>query len=224
MRTFDEFYQRALIRSGDEQALQSLLPQVLDNHQLSAIGDDRFLAMMTKAINQAGFNWSVIEKKWPEFEEAFFGFDVLRLSLLPDHQWEEYLQDRRVVRNWQKIKAVMENVGFIEQVAQEYGSFGHFMAEWPADDQIGLMAYLKKHGSRLGGLTSQWFMRHIGKDGFILTPSVAAGLNDAGAGIAVNPTSQKDLKTAQTMFNTWQQESGLPYAHISKIVACSLDV
>ncbi|MFP6811096.1 MAG: DNA-3-methyladenine glycosylase I [Pseudohongiellaceae bacterium] len=222
MKKFTQIQERAELRKGGATALKKLLPQVATKKKLAAKGDDRYLAMMTKCINQAGFSWKVIERKWPEFEEAFFGFDPFKLGLLAPEQWEAYTSDRRVVRNWQKIKALQENVFFIQQTARECGSFGNFLGRWPESDQIGLMAHLKQHGSRLGGKSALWFLRRVGKDCFVLTRDVVVTLKSVGLDIAEQPSSKRDLKKVQDQFNAWHEETGLPYSHLSRIVACSL--
>ena len=222
MKKFTQIQERAEWRKGGATALKKLLPQVATKKKLAAKGDDRYLAMMTKCINQAGFSWKVIERKWPEFEEAFFGFDPFKLGLLAPEQWEAYTSDRRVVRNWQKIKALQENVFFIQQTARECGSFGNFLGRWPESDQIGLMAHLKQHGSRLGGQSALWFLRRVGKDCFVLTRDVVVTLKSVGLDIAEQPSSKRDLKKVQDQFNAWHEETGLPYSHLSRIVACSL--
>lgn len=202
--------------------MKKLLPKVAGRKALLAIGDDRYLSMMTRCINQAGFSWKVIEKKWPEFEQAFFGFDLRKLSLLSPEQWEAYTSDRRVVRNWQKIKALQENVFFVQEVVREHGSFGQLIAAWPCADQIGLMLYLKKHGSRLGGQSALWFLRRMGKDCFVLSRDVITVLRGVGLDIASSPSSQRDLKKVQSQFNEWHEQTGLPYSHLSRIAACSV--
>lgn len=222
MKKFTQIQERAEQRKGGATALKKLLPQVATKKKLAARSDDRYLAMMTKCINQAGFSWKVIENKWPEFEEAFFGFDPFKLELLPPEQWEAYTSDRRVVRNWQKIKALQENVFFIQETAREFGRFGNFLGCWPESDQIGLMAHLKQHGSRLGGQSSMWFLRRAGKDCFVLTRDVVLTLKSVGLDIAEQPSSKRDLKKAQDQFNVWHEETGLPYSHLSRIVACSV--
>ena len=50
-----------------------------------------------------------------------------------------------------------DNAAFVDRISNEHGSFGRFLAAWPADDQVGLTAYLGKHGSRLGGNTGAVF-------------------------------------------------------------------
>ena len=222
MSGFDEIQSRAQSRKGGARALKALLPKVVTNKQLIELGDDRYLAMMTKSINQAGFSWKVIENKWPSFEEAFLGFDPRKLSYLSPEQWEAFTSDKRVVRNWQKIKALQDNVFFVQDESRRSGGFGKFIAQWPVDDQIGLMAYLKKNGSRLGGQSALWFLRRVGKDCFIPARDVVVLLRSIGLDIAENPTSKRDLTKIQAQFNEWHIETGLPYSHLSRIAACSV--
>ena len=107
-------------------------------------------------------------------------------------------------------------------VSVEHGSFGHFLAEWPADDQLGLTAYLVKNGSRLGGHTGQYFLRWVGWDSYILSGDAVLALRDAGLDIAEKPTSKRDLARIQERLNEWAAESGLCYTHISRILAMSI--
>ena len=222
MSGFEDIRLRAEARKGGARALKAMLPTVATKKQLIELGDDRYLAMMTKSINQAGFSWKVIENKWPSFEEAFLGFDPRKLSYLSPEQWEAFTSDKRVVRNWQKIKALQDNVFFVQDESRRSGGFGQFIADWPVEDQIGLMVYLKKHGSRLGGQSALWFLRRVGKDCFIPARDVAVLLRSIGLDIAENPTSKRDLSKIQAQFNEWHAETGLPYSHLSRIAACSV--
>jgi 3-methyladenine DNA glycosylase Tag len=213
---------RAAKRKGGDAALAALLPKVANAKALAKIGDDRMLAEMAKRIFSAGFVWSVIETKWPGFEQAFLGFEPKRLLAKPDEFWEALTGDKRIVRNPQKIMAVRENARFLADIAREHGSFGKFLAEWPVTDQVGLLDLLGKRGARLGGRTGQYFLRFIGRDGFVISSDVVACLRDAGLDISENPTSKKDLKKIQDQFNTWAKETGLPYTHLSRICAMSI--
>ena len=222
MKTFTQIKERAEKRKGGAVALKKMLPEVSSKKQLEKLADDRYLAAMTKCINQAGFSWKVIENKWPQFEQAFFGFDLSKLGLLSPEQWEAYASDRRVVRNWQKIKALQENVFFVQEESRKHGGFGKFIADWPSADQIGLMAHMKQHGSRLGGQSALWFLRRVGKDCFVLSRDVVVVLNAVGLDIAAKPASQRDLNKVQAQFNAWHEETGLPYSHLSRIAAYSV--
>jgi 3-methyladenine DNA glycosylase Tag len=222
MIPFKTIRARAARRKGGEAALAGLLPQLAGPKALATLQDDRALAAMSKRIFSAGFVWSVIETKWPGFEAAFLKFDPKRLLHQPDEFWDQLTADTRIVRNPQKIRAVRANAQFIAGIAREHGSFGKFVAAWPATDQIGLLEVLAKRGARLGGRTGQYLLRFIGRDTFITSADVVASLRDAGLDIAENPTSKKDLRKIQDQFNAWAEETGLPLTHLSRICAMSV--
>ncbi len=222
MRAFATIRARAAERKGGEDVLRTLLPAAPGNAQVAALSDDRILSIMAGRIFSAGFVWRIIEQKWLGFEAAFLGFEPKRLLFQPDDFWHDLASDTRIVRNPQKIRSVRENAVFVDRVSTEHGGFGKFLAQWPGDDQVGLMAFLGKYGSRLGGNTGQYFLRWAGWDGFIVSTDMAAALRDAGLGIAENPISKKDLAAIQAQMNVWAKETGLSYLHLSRILSMSI--
>lgn len=224
MLAFSKIRARAAQRKGGEASLTSLLGKAPDNRTVARLTDDRILSTMAERVFSAGFVWSVIEQKWPGFEEAFLGFEPKRLIFQPDDFWHDLAADKRIVRNPQKIRSVRENAAFVERISKEHGGFGKFLAEWPADDQVGLMDFLGKQGSRLGGNTGQYLLRWVGWDAFIISADMAAALRDAGLDIAESPTSKKDLARIQQQINAWAAETELPRMHISRILSMSIGV
>jgi 3-methyladenine DNA glycosylase Tag len=218
---FKRIRERASKRKGGDKVLASLLPKKPNNKALAKLGDDRVLSEIAARVFSAGFVWSVIDNKWPGFEEAFLCFNPKQLLFQPAEFWEKLASDKRIVRNPQKIRSVRDNAKFVTDIAAEHGSFGKFLANWPADDQVGLMEVLGKRGSRLGGFSGQYLLRFLGWDAFVLSGHVLLCLRDSGVPIG-SGTSRKDLRAAQAQFNAWKEESGLPVAHISRICALSI--
>lgn len=221
MRHFNEIFDIAAERKGGRDAVMAEIQPPATANELSVIPDDRWLSQMTKSIFRAGFNWKVIENKWPGFEEAFGGFDVGPIAIMSDDRFDELLQDRRIVRNGAKIQAVQENAVFVQEVAREAGSFGRRIGDWPNDDFAGLLQWLGKNGSRLGGSTAQYFLRFMGKDSYVLSRDVVARL-EAEWVIDRPPTSQKAMRAVQEAFNTWSDQSGQPLTTISRVLAQSI--
>lgn len=219
---FKRIRERAAQRKGGEEVLASLLPQKPDHKALAELGDDRVLSEMACRVFSAGFVWEVIDKKWPGFEEAFLGFNPKRLLFQPAEFWEKLASDKRIVRNPQKIRSVRENARFVSEIAAEHGSFGKFLADWPADDQVGLLDLLARRGSRLGGHSGQYLLRFIGWDAFVLSGDVLLCLRDSGVPLSATAMSKKDLRAAQAQLNAWKEESGLPMTHVSRICALSI--
>lgn len=219
--SFQSIRERAAARKGGEKVLAGLLPKKPSNKALAKLGDDRVLSEMAARVFSAGFVWDVIDKKWPGFEEAFLGFDPKRLLFQPAEFWDKLASDTRIVRNAQKIRSVRDNARFVTEIAAEHGSFGKFLAAWPADDQAGLLDVLDKRGSRLGGFSGQYLLRFLGWDAFVLSGDVLLCLRDAGVPIG-SGTSKKDLRAAQAQLNAWARESGLPITHVSRLCALSI--
>lgn len=223
MRPFTEIYRRAAERKGGEEQLTALLPTSIKTPvELAALPDHRCLAEMTRAIFKAGFVWKVIDAKWDGFEEAFWGFDIDRCKFFSPEDEEALCHDARIIRNRQKIITVPQNALMISEISAEAGSFGRFIADWPGDDFAGLLDLLGKRGARLGGLTAQYFLRFVGRDGFVLSRDGVYALIEAGV-IDRPPSGKGALAKVQQAYNTWQRESGLGLAAISRILALSID-
>jgi 3-methyladenine DNA glycosylase Tag len=220
--SFKVIHARAEKRKGGAAALKKLLPPVPDAKSLIKLGDDRALAEMARRVFCAGFAWSVIEAKWPGFEQAFLRFQPAKLAFKPDEFWEELTSDTRIVRNGAKIMSVRDNARFLQEIAKEHGSFGRFLAKWPSSDEVGLLNLLAKRGSRLGGNTGQMLLRFLGWDGFVTSRDVTTCLREAGLDIAEEVKSKTDLAKVQAQFNAWAEETGLPYVHLSRICAMSI--
>src|SRR3954462_11517503 len=134
--SFAEILDTARTRHGAA-ALEARLPQQKTQEELRAIPDDRYLSQMSLRIFRAGLKHSVVDAKWPAFEEVFHGFDPRRVRAMPDEEIEGLLGDSRLIRHWGKIKAVRENAAAMIEVAAEHGSFAAWIADWPVSDIVG---------------------------------------------------------------------------------------
>lgn len=218
---FAEIRRRAEAHHGGAAAVDARLAELAPAPGPLSLADDRILSEMAKRVFQAGFSWKVIERKWPGFEEAFENFDIAVNAELSAERLAALMADGRIVRNQPKILSVRDNALLVEQMAALDGSAGKFLDRWSRDDQVGLLEYLRLHGSRLGGTTGQYFLRFIGWDGFILSKDVVAALGQSG--VIDGPASSKSALTKiQAAFNRWHEETGLPRAVISRTLALSV--
>lgn len=222
MRSLEEIFEQTLARKPDLEARLKEAGKPKTPRALAKIPDDRWLAQMTKNIFNAGFNWQVVDNMWPGFEEVFEGFDIGRCAMFHDEDFERLVSDKRIVRHGPKIRAVQENAVFVSELSKEFGSAGKAFGSWPKDDYVGLLAMMKKRGTRLGGNTGQYFLRFMGVDSFILSQDVRKRLVAEGIAIGTTP-SQKSMKEIQAAFNKWHEESGRPLSEISRILAMSID-
>jgi 3-methyladenine DNA glycosylase Tag len=219
---FEAIEERARERVGGMQALIDRLPIPKSAEELRAIPDDRYLSDMSRRIFRAGLKYSLVDGKWPAFEEVFFGFEPRRVVAITDEELEALLQDRRLIRHWGKLKSVRANAAAIGGLAEAKGGMGAYLADWPREDVVGLWGDLAKRFAQLGGNSGPYFLRMVGKDTFILTESVIKALNhwDAFDG---TPKSKADRHKVQDVFNAWHRGTSRPLCQLSMILAASVD-
>ncbi|KGJ94690.1 DNA-3-methyladenine glycosylase I [Colwellia psychrerythraea] len=227
--SFKALYQRAADRKGGKPTLELLLgkrilgKKLLDDNaaeqSIIQLTDDRVLAAFTKQIFKSGFVWRVVENKWPDFEEHFFNFNIEKMLMMPEEMLERKAADPKIIRNYNKVKTIKANAQMIFDVTLDKNiSFAQFINDWPSEDIIGLWAYLKKHGQRLGGNTGPYALRLLGKDTFILSSDVEAYLRTQQV-IDGGLQSKKSLTAIQAYFNKLQRESGYSLTQLSRLIA-----
>ena len=217
--SYTNLYDVACLRKGGSDVVESLLPTVATTAQLSGLGSDRYLAEFTRKVFQSGFVWRIVNNKWPHFEEVFWGFDIERLLMMPDDMLERKASDPGIIRNFSKVKTVLDNALLISDTERrEDKSFGEFIASWPDGDVIGLWLFLKKHGSRWGGNTGPYALRTLGVDTFLMTADVEFFLRE-NAIVDSGIHSLRALKATQTYFNDLREESGRSLSELSRLVS-----
>lgn len=222
MRTFDEILAIAAERKGSVAAVLADGPAPKTAAELAAIPDDRWLAQFARGILQAGISWTVVDRKWPGIEAAFHGFDIGFITFQPEDWFYDLCEDKRVIRSPPKLRAILDNADFIRRVSAEHGSFGRRIGDWPVEDFAGLIQWLQKEGTRLGGNTGAYALRMMGKESFILSRDVVARLVAEGV-IDRAPASRRAWEAVQAAFNTWRAESGQTLSTISRVLARSID-
>ena len=221
LESFQSLYHRAAERKGGKKALNFLLDDLggLTNNELKKVlTDDRVLSAFTKKIFQSGFVWRVVENKWDNFEESFFQFNLEKVLMMPEEMMERKAADPKIIRNYNKVKTIKANAQMIFNEQQNGHSFIEFIANWPASDMIGLWAYLKKNGQRLGGNTGPYALRALGIDTFLITRDIEAYFR-AHDIVTGGIQTKSSLKAIQDRFNQWQTECDLSLSQLSRLVA-----
>lgn len=219
---FEEIREAAVDRKGRE-AIRDRLPSIKTKSELRDTPDDRYLAAMARAAFSAGFKHYIVDNMWDGFEEVFRGFDPQTVANFDNDRILELGEDERIVRNKTKIWATVENARMICEVAESAGSFGDFVADWALDETVELWEALSERGTHLGGNTGPRALRHAGRDTFILTRDVTYALREHFDVMTYSRRSKTGRRQAQEALLDWHDESGLPLAHVSMMLACALE-
>lgn len=120
---------------------------------------------------QAGLSWLTILNKRENFRLAYDNFDVQKVAGYDQQKVEELMSDSGIIRNRQKIDASINNAKRFLEVAEEFGSFNHYiwnfighqpivnhwekLSELPAKTELSdfISADLKRRGFKFVGST-----------------------------------------------------------------------
>ena len=222
MQDFDVIQQHCIDRFGSLSALNQQLLGPKTPAELIAQRDSYYFSAMCRRVFRAGLKHSLVDAKWPAFEQAFYQFELGRVAMMSDEEQDRLMANTAIIRHWPKLKSVRQNASFLLEVIEQHHSIGEWLAQWPEQDIVGLWTFLKKQGTQLGGNSGALFLRMVGKDTFLFTPDVVAALIAQGI-VDKTPTSQKDLKKVQLAFNSWQSQSQRPLCQISHMLALTVN-
>ena len=221
MRVFAEIEAPVIERFGGEQALEKRLNKPKSTRTLKGIPDSVWLSQASQSVFQAGFNWSVVAKKWPRIEEIFHGFDLAYCRFLSDEALEEILKKDGMISHWKKTKSIQRNADFFTQLSNEHNGLGNYFANWKMADYGNNIRALQKGGDRLGGKTAQVFLRRMGVDTLVFSNDMVRALIREGI-VQKTPSSLKDWAAVREAVETWHAQSGRGLSEISQILAYSV--
>jgi DNA-3-methyladenine glycosylase I len=127
-------------------------------------GDSGYLEELTRAIFQAGFSWRVIRDKWPNFRQAFDGFDIATVAGYAEPEVERLVSDKGIVRNRRKIEATIHNARLMWELMQEHGSFHAYLRSLDGLDYAARRKELCHHFRNLGPTEAFTFLWSVAKE------------------------------------------------------------
>ena len=109
---------------GDDE----LMNKYHDEEWGTPLHDDRKLfEFMVLDAFQAGLSWKTVLHKRRNFDQAFAGFDPLKVSKFKEDKIEALLQDPGIIRNKLKVNATVTNARAFLAVQKEFGTFDKYI-------------------------------------------------------------------------------------------------
>lgn len=86
-----------------------------------------YLAVMTRAVFQAGLSWAAIAKHWESYESAFDRFDPSKVARYTEGDVDRLLQTAGVLRSARKIRATIANAQALLDLEREFGRIERYV-------------------------------------------------------------------------------------------------
>jgi hypothetical protein len=131
------------------------IPRVVSNPTLSD-----HLAIVTRAVMQAGLSWAFIDARWDDYVAAFDSFDVGRVASYGEADVERLMQADGVIRSRSKIEGTIRNARALREIEREFGSVRAYQTSFADYDAV--RRDTKKRFAFLGDLSTYYWLFRTG--------------------------------------------------------------
>jgi 3-methyladenine DNA glycosylase Tag len=143
-------------KSTPDATLEERIPRRIENPSV-----DDLLAIVTRAIFQAGMSWAAIDARWEAFRTAFADFNAREAAAFGDSKTEELMLREGIVHSRKKIVGTISNARALIAIESEFGSFHTYAGRF--DSYSALAADLKKRIAYLGELSVYYLLFRAGE-------------------------------------------------------------
>jgi 3-methyladenine DNA glycosylase Tag len=93
------------------------IPRVVENPTL-----DDHLAVITRAVMQAGLSWAFIDSRWDDYVRAFDNFNCRRVAEYGEADIERLMTTDGIIHSKSKIEGTIKNARTLIALEAEFGS------------------------------------------------------------------------------------------------------
>jgi len=131
------------------------IPNVVPNATLSD-----HLAIITRAVMQAGMSWAFIDSRWDAYVEAFESFDVVKVAAYGDFEVDRLMHTSDIIHSRSKIEGTIANARALIDVEREFGTITAYHASFADYDAARKDA--KKRFAFMGDLNTYYWRFRTG--------------------------------------------------------------
>jgi DNA-3-methyladenine glycosylase I len=113
-------------------------------------------------IFQAGLSWEIVLKKRSFIKEAFSQFVVDKVAAYDEVEIERLLKDARIIRNNQKIRAIIHNAQQVMELRRRHNGFAQWLKLNAPREKNEWVALFKKEFAFMGKEIVGEFLMSIG--------------------------------------------------------------
>ena len=120
--------------------------------------DKEFLEVMSRIVFISGFNWRVVDKRWPKIKKAFHNFNVNKVAAETP---ENVIAKEGMIKNSSKIIAIIENAKLCKEIIKKHKSINNWIKEIQKNNKkeplfTPTVREEMKRFHKIGHMTSRW--------------------------------------------------------------------
>jgi len=166
-RNLFESIEKSLLSEGTKNLPLEQIQERLEkfkHFENRVLSDTDYYRILVNIVFYAGFKAATVSSKLEIIHKHLGDFEIV--SNYSEKEIDEILEDKRMIKNRNKVKACVENAKVFRSIVREYGSFKQYVESFNGRDSgdgfMLLKDELKSKFSRLGEITVYHFLMDIG--------------------------------------------------------------
>lgn len=127
--------------------------------------DEDLFSKLSLEIFQTGLSFETIYNKSNTIKKAFKNFNIKEVSKFGENEINALLNNDGIIKNRQKINAIIENAKVILKLQKKYNSFANYIWQFKDQDDLINKVYksMKQEGFKhIGPVVTKSFLETIG--------------------------------------------------------------
>ena len=120
-----------------------------------------YLAVMSRAVFQAGLSWAAIDRQWLALCDAFDGFDPRKVAKYGDKDLRRIMRHPGILHSERKIKATIANAQAMLELDSRHRGLRRYLRSH--DSYAALTADLRKRFKYVGVISAYYFLYRVGE-------------------------------------------------------------
>jgi 3-methyladenine DNA glycosylase Tag len=118
------------------------------------------LAVITRAVMQAGMSWAFIDARWDSYVAAFENFDVAKVAAYGDIDVDRLMNADGIIHSKSKINGTIRNARVLLELEREYGSIRAYQTSFA--DYDAARKDVNKRFAFMGDLSTYYWLFRTG--------------------------------------------------------------
>jgi 3-methyladenine DNA glycosylase Tag len=118
------------------------------------------LAVITRAVMQAGMSWAFIEARWTDYLAAFENFDAGKVAAYGDTDVDRLMNAAGIIHSKSKIEGTIRNARALIELERQHGSIRAYQTSFP--DYNAIRKDVKERFAFVGDLSTYYWLFRTG--------------------------------------------------------------
>jgi Methyladenine glycosylase len=136
-------------------------PVGAQHHRIQARSLADYLAVMSRAVYQAGLSWAAIDKQWDALCAAFDGFEPKVVARFGDADIRRIMAHPHILHSERKVRATMRNAQAMLDADREFRGFKKYLRSFST--YAALTDDLRRRFSYVGDISAYYFLFRVGE-------------------------------------------------------------